>query len=283
MNRMSNTTMQVSLPMYDFPEIREVTEAWWRGIAKHMKLQGVTDVPGSLTHEMSLDKLWKDKSLLISQCCGFNVIKGYQDYLSVLMITDWEAEGCEPCKYSSHIIVHEDSPYEKISQLKDKTAVINGSDSHSGMAALLHVVQPYCIDGRFFKEIHISGAHAESLTFVQSKQADIAAIDCVTFALLKRYRPTALDRIRIISQSKAAPALPYVTSVNTSLEIQQHMQFALKEAFADPELATLREALLLKGAIFPDLNGTDNPYKEIADGFKFDPKLLEPLVVADAS
>jgi len=147
------------------------------------------------------------------------------------------------------------------------------------MQTLLHEVEPYSVDGQFFSEIHISEAHVNSLEFIRSKQADVAAIDCVTFALLKRYRPAALKGIRIISRSKAAPALPYVTSKHTSLETQRRMQNALKAAFDDPTLAALREALLLKGAIFPDLTAASNPYSEIAQGFTFDPRLLESLII----
>ena len=282
---MPSTQMQASLPMYDFPETRQANEAWWQGIAKHMRQQGIEDVPQNLMDESAIETLWTNPNLLMSQCCGFDVMNSYKDHLSVLMISNWDVEGCEPNKYCSFIVVHEDNPAQTIDQLRGSAAVINGPESHSGMNALFSSVQPFSVEGQFFKEIHISEAHLQSLRFIQNKQADVAAIDNVTFAILKRYRPTAVEGVRVLCHTMSAPALPYVTAINTSRAIQQKMQTALKAAFRDPELAAVREALLLKEGAFPDLSGdthpysTDaNPYREIAEGFTFDAQLLEPII-----
>ena len=118
---------------------------------------------------------------------------------------------------------------------------------------------------------------------IQHKQAHIAAIDCVTFALLKRYRPISLEGVRVISRSPTAPAHPYATSATTNLETQQRMQIALAEAFADQGLADLREAMLLKPGKFPDLSDNDSSYQAIAGGFKFDKRLLGALVGTSSS
>ena len=281
------STMQASLPMYDFPEVREATEKWWHGIAKHMKQQGIDNVPTHLIDDVPLRQLWTSEHLLLSQCCGFDVMHSYKEHLSVLMISDWDAEGCQTGQYCSVVVVHEGSDYVSLEDLKGSTAVINDPESHSGMNTLFSSIQPFSEAGKFFKAIHVSEAHANSLKFIQDKRADVAAIDCVTFALLKRYRPSALHGIRVLCETKSAPALPYVTSINTSIDTQQRMQTALKAAFNDADLAEARETLLLSGGIFPDLSsgkhpyaGDDNPYQVIADGFTFDPKLLELLVVA---
>ena len=274
---MSDSTLQASLPMYDFPETRASNEAWWRGIAKYMKQQGIADVPDNLQGVSPVNDLWQNQHLFMSQCCGRNIIHGYDKTLTVLMLTDWEAAGCETGKYASYLVTHEDNSHENISQFNDSVAVINGPESHSGMTTLLDEAQPHSVDGHFFKAILISGAHVESLAFIRSKQADIAAIDCVTFALMKRYRPKALEGIKVIGQSKPAPSLPYVTSTHTSLATQQRMQAALAQAFADPELADVREALLLKGAFFPDLTGSEKPYEAITETFTFDSRLLDAL------
>ena len=285
---MPYSMMQTSLPMYDLPEIRVMTQTWWQGIAKHMRLQDIEDVPDFLIREVPLHTLWTERNLLLSQCCGFDVMNSYKDHLSVLMISNWDVAGCATGQYYSHIIVPEDSDFKHIGDLKNSTAAINGLESHSGMNALLSTVQPFVENGRFFKTIQVSGAHVESLRFVQDKLADVAAIDCVTYALLKRYRPAILDKIRILSNTKPAPALPYVTSINTTLGTQQRMQAALKAAFQDPDLASVRKKLLLKEGIFPDLSSSshpyftrENPYRKIAEGFTFDPQLLESMILRE--
>ncbi len=50
-----------------------------------------------------------------------------------------------------------------------------------------------------------SGSHRQSLRELQQENADIAAIDCVTYALLQRHQPQALAGPVAIGWSPAAP------------------------------------------------------------------------------
>lgn len=49
-----------------------------------------------------------------------------------------------------------------------------------------------------------SGSHRQSLRELQQENADIAAIDCVTYALLQRHQPQALAGLVAIGWSPAA-------------------------------------------------------------------------------
>jgi hypothetical protein len=40
--------MIASLPMYDWPEVREATDAWWAGLARHLRDAGF-EAPDRLT------------------------------------------------------------------------------------------------------------------------------------------------------------------------------------------------------------------------------------------
>ena len=264
---------QASLPMYDFPEVRDATDAWWAGVRKHMQRSGVTEAPLQLQHDIPVKTLWQHDELFLSQCCGFDVVYGFKDSLDVLMITDWAVEGCHDGHYSSWIVVHEDSPYQHISELYNGTAVINGRESHSGMNSLLTLAAPYSKDGFFFQKINESGAHVDSLIAIQHKTADVAAIDCVTYQLLKTYRPSTIAGIRIIGQTDSAPAHPYVTSSSTPKETQLRMRDALDAAFNDSSLDGARETILLKKGIFD----RSNDYQKIADEFSYDPRLLDVI------
>ena len=65
--------------------------------------------------------------------------------------------------------------------------------------------------GDFFSEVVFSGSHRQSLRELQQENADIAAIDCVTYALLQRHQPQALAGLVAIGWSPAAPGLPLIT------------------------------------------------------------------------
>ena len=69
---------------------------------------------------------------------------------------------------------------------------VNSLESHSGANALRALVAPESRKGRFFSRVRTSGSHAGSIAALVQRRADVAAIDCVTYALLDRYRPSCL-------------------------------------------------------------------------------------------
>ena len=264
----------VSLPMYVFPEVRSATDAWWQGIAQHFQRVGIDAANLSLLHEQPVRDLWADEQLLMSQCCGFDVVFGYRDVFEVLVTPVYAVEGCAGGHYRSRIVVHQDSGLHHLSDLQGKVAVINGPESHSGMNSLLSLIQPLSTDGYFFSQIKVSGAHADSLKLLQQREVDMAAIDCVTYALLERYRPEAVAGLITIAHTDLAPALPYVTRKTLPVEQQQRMRQALLAAFTDPALAGVREALLIDSVV-------EQPpefYRAISERFGFDQRLLEVMV-----
>ncbi len=62
----------------------------------------------------------------------------------------------------------------------------NAEHSQSGYNVLRKMVAPLSREGRFFSAVMFSGSHRQSLRELQQENADIAAIDCVTYALLQR-------------------------------------------------------------------------------------------------
>ena len=57
--------MIAALQMYDWPEVREATDLWWKGIAGHMGL----DLPLSRPDEFTAP--WLRDDLLFGQTCGY--------------------------------------------------------------------------------------------------------------------------------------------------------------------------------------------------------------------
>ena len=52
-----------ALTMYDLPEIRAATDAWWAAVAKHLSSAGVEDVPAALSRDRLAHDLWRDPGL----------------------------------------------------------------------------------------------------------------------------------------------------------------------------------------------------------------------------
>jgi len=240
--------MIAALPMYDFAPVRAATDEWWQGLAKSLRLQGFTDVPDKLTRERA-ERTWRHPELMLGQVCGFPLMRSYGAKPQLIATPCYSAPGCEGPDYSSVIVVHAENQAEDMEDLRGTIAAISGLDSHSGCHILRAMVAPMASRGsRFFGRQIITGSHAGSLEAIAMREADVAAIDAVTFSLIKRAMPEALDDFRVLGRSPLAPAPPYITSRTTSKSDLERIRDALVDALSDPHLAACREQLMIDGA-----------------------------------
>ena len=238
------------LPWYELPETRAAQDALWAIVARHMRRHGVADVPSRLTRGRPVAAMLADPGLLFGQCCGYDVVYGFGDCLTVLATPQYDAAGCEGSDYRSFILVRADSPAHTLGDLRGGTCVVNGFNSHSGTNALRALVAPLSRDGRFFAAVKVSGAHTDSLAMLQAGAADVMAIDCVVHALITRHRPDALAGTRILCRSDPAPAPPFVTALTTDAARLARLRAALADAFADDAAGAALKTLLLGGIAF---------------------------------
>jgi ABC-type phosphate/phosphonate transport system substrate-binding protein len=241
--------------MYDLPELRASTDAWWAGIARHSRDGGLTGVPTELERTRTIEAQWRDPTLLFGQSCGYPVTHAFADALRIVATPCYALAGCEGGRYHSVVVVHEDAPFRDLAELRGNVLAINEPTSQSGMNALGALVAPLLTDPkeRFFREIVVSGSHASSIAMVADRRASVASIDCVTHALLARWRPIALVGTRILTTTASAPALPYVTSRSTDEDRILRLRAALAAAMTDPTLASVRDDLLLANVtVLPD-------------------------------
>jgi ABC-type phosphate/phosphonate transport system substrate-binding protein len=222
-----------SLPMYDLPEVRDDTDRFWAALSKLLDW----DVP--LSRGGDYHAPWLSSQLIFSQTCGYplsHALSGKVDYVATPI---YDAYGCEGSTYCSLIFAREAlAP----SAFLGKIAAVNTQDSMSGMLALRLFFAPVAKTQRFFARTLWSGSHAASLLALQSGEANVAAIDCVTVALLKRHRPQVLSGLVEIGRSPSAPALPFITKAVAADKVQT----ALRAVFSDAAMAETLRALLLK-------------------------------------
>ena len=233
-----------SLPMYDADP--EAVEAWWRAISRALQAQGVADIPAFLDKPADLDAHWRDPRLLLSQACGYPLVTSLQSDVQVVGAFRYTAPGCSGVDYRSELVARI-ADAEAIEGFRGRVAAINSLDSHSGCNALRGLVAPLARNGVFFADRLISGSHRRSLAAVQSGAADIAAIDCVTLAGLRRRDPELLRGLRLVGSTAPAPGLPLVTSIATTPADLAALRRALQAACNDPTVADVREALFIGG------------------------------------
>jgi len=241
--------MIASLPMYDWPEVRQATDAWWAGLARHLSAEGFA-APRRLSRTRIPATPWRRARLVLSQTCGYPLTHDFKGRLEVIATPAYGVEGCAGPTYSSVILVRAEAGVSRLEDLSGATAAYNAADSLSGHLALKCVFAPLSKDGRFFGRVVKSGGHVGSMQLVHDLKADVAAIDCVTYALARRYRPDLAAGLRVIARSPAAPALPYVTAAGRPPGDIAKIRRGLAAAAADPALAEAREALFIAGLEF---------------------------------
>lgn len=234
-----------SLPMYDLPAITDATDHWWRGLARAFRTEGVPDVPETLSRGPNVRDLWRDGELLFSQTCGYPLIHDLKDDVTLLATPCYAAPGCEGPAYCSMIVVPARSAATSLAELEGAICAINRRDSHSGYNVLRSMVAPLARNGRFFRSVTETGNHPASLRLVATDGAGIAAIDCVSYALMARHDPETVAGTRVLCRSPQAPGLPYVTAGIVSSNLKERLRNGLARAFADPGLTETRRALML--------------------------------------
>jgi len=234
-----------SLPMYDLPEMRRAVDDWWRGLRGALGRAGVAAVPEVLTRNGSLEQLWLAPDLLISQTCGYPLTHALAGRVRLVATPCYGAPGCDRADYASIVLVREDHPAAGLADLRGGVCAINGRSSHSGYNALRAEIAPLAGGEAFFSRVIESGGHLASAALVARGEADVCAVDCVTHALVGRYRPAALAGTRVLTVSASAPGLPYVSRADAGADLVARLREALQRAVSDPALAAAREDLLL--------------------------------------
>jgi ABC-type phosphate/phosphonate transport system substrate-binding protein len=150
--------MIASLPMYDWPEVREATDAWWAGLARHFGVAaGLDRGPDHTTP-------WHRSDLLFSQTCGYPFTHALGGKLRLVATPHYGADGCNGPHYCSMIHAREAGPP---AAFRGSRAAINHADSMSGMVALKRVFAPLAKIGRFFASAFASGGHIRSMAAVR--------------------------------------------------------------------------------------------------------------------
>lgn len=236
-----------SLPMYDLPEVRWATDAWWAGLARAFRAEGVADVPDCLTRTGPYHGAWADPNLLFSQTCGYPLVRGFANHLRPLAAIRLAIDGCDGIDYHSLVMVRAGSDARTLADLRGAVWAFNNSDSQSGMSAMRHTVAPFARGGRFFARAIETGGHRASMVMVKSGAADVCAVDVATYTLALRYAPEIPEGLRVLARTAAAPGLPYVTRIEADDDLVRRMRAGLAAAAADPDLAEARAALLIAG------------------------------------
>jgi ABC-type phosphate/phosphonate transport system substrate-binding protein len=201
-------TWIAALPMYNVtPALAAIWREWLADV-----LNGIELECRIVTPDDDLQALWRHPDLLISQTCGYPLMHGLSECVQLIATPQFDAPGCDGPHYSSVLATRVDAHFDSLAACRGARAAYNQDDSNSGMNVLRHVVAPLARNGMFFSEVVRTGSHLGSLRAVVENRADVAAIDCVTFAFVCDEWPELAEKVRQIGVTAASPGLPLIAS-----------------------------------------------------------------------
>lgn len=193
-----------------------------------------------------LHALWRHPKLLFAQTCWGPMEQGLSDHVQVVGQPDYSRyEGGEGETYSSAIVMRRDmlppdvgvggvaapsdgSALLPIDWLRGRRFTFNGPDSMSGILALSRDLEGMGESIAIFGSSRESGGHRASIIAVAKGEADVCAIDCRSWALARRFEPSARD-VAVVGWTGRRKGLPYITANATPEPIVA----ALRKVLAD--------------------------------------------------
>lgn len=232
--------MIASLGMYDRAETSAANDRFWALIRDNLRDAGES-APDALTRGADAYwTAWQSAELSFSQTCGFPYRARLQGQVTLIGAPDYGVEGCPAGHYASVYVARRDDARD-LMQFDGALLAYNEGLSQSGWAA----PQNHAAElGIGFRIGAASGGHALSARAVAEGDAEIAALDAVTWQLLQRHEPMAAA-LREVGRTPPTPALPYITAAGRDGALYFA---AVKAAIADLPPQD-RETLCLKGIV----------------------------------
>ena len=214
--------------------------ALWQSVAAQLHL------PATLAQPTDLLAHWLDPELLLSQTCGYPLTHALAGRVQLVGAFSYTALGCDGLRYRSQLVCRSADAGLPLAGFRGRTVAYNSEDSQSGHNSLRALVAPLARNGHFFGHAVATGSHHASVDSVRNGKADLAAIDCVTLALLQRDHPEMVRGVQVCGHTAPAPGLPLITSLHTPPDVLLALRQALQHVMRDPALAGARAALLIQ-------------------------------------
>lgn len=234
--------------MYDWPELRAETDAFWR-LLRHQFQDAGFQPPGQLSRCEDEAEGWLSPNLFFSQTCGYPFATNLRGKVALLGTPHYDIEGWNGPKYSSALLVRSESTLDDIRHSRSMCFAFNGRNSLSGYRCLGPL---FGNPEAWFAGTLESGGHRASANLVCDGLADIAAIDALCWHYYQRFEPERAAKLRVVSWTPPLPGLPYITNNCWNADELNALRRALAAAAKRAAFVPLTEKLNIVGATLLD-------------------------------
>jgi phosphonate transport system substrate-binding protein len=114
--------------------------------------------------------------------------------------------------YYSDVVVHRDSPVDRLEQLRGCSWAYNEPTSHSGYLVTLHALVRMGARPGFFGRVVRAGFHERALGLVARGEVDASAIDSQVLAVALRDQPRLAANLRVVGSFGPSTIQPFVAA-----------------------------------------------------------------------
>lgn len=163
--------------------------------------------------------------------CGYPFVqKRDPEFIKLMSVPIYEGKPL----YHSFIIVHKNSPYQTLEDLKGKSFAFSDPESNSGY---LYPQYLLALKGdrseNYFRSTFFTYNHAETVEAVAEQVADGAAVDSYIWEYLQHFRPALASKTRVIKKSPLFGFPPLVSRIGVDANIVARMKKVLMEMSED--------------------------------------------------
>lgn len=221
----------LSLPMYKIGAVRAAygrIEDW---LANALSQRLGTQI----TAQSAIENPLVEGSLVITQVCGYPYVHELRDtWLAVATPTFSFLPSDPPGHYHSVIIAPRDTRGD-IRALSQGVIAVSERRSQSGHHALIQKLAEEGVkQSAKANRVLETGSHAQSLRAVALAEAQLAAVDAVSFHLLKHSEPTLCAKVREVARTPPTPGLPIVLR-RDMLHLRPHLLELLQSKLGSPD------------------------------------------------
>ena len=162
--------------------------------------------------------------------------------------------------YFSDIAVKADSPFHKLEDTFGHVAGYTLTDSMSGSVAFRRHLLPFRkADGRpLYRAVVGELVNARGIIqALEDGRIDVGPLDSYVHDLIRKNDPAFASKVRVIAMTDAAPMPPLIATAALDAGTLGRLREAFSAVEKSPDLATVRDTLLLKRFAVPEPSSYD--------------------------
>ncbi len=199
--------MIASFPMYDRPENAAAHDALWSLIRDGLRERGLAapDTLDRVTHHM---EGWASDHLVLGQICNMPWRTIFRHRVTLIGASDYGLPDASAGHYYSVFVVRADDPATCPQDCDGYRFAYNEPMSQSGWGG---PAQWAAANGLTLNRARYTHAHRASLHDVAVGEADLAALDAITWRNLQKFDPLA-EKVRVIGRTHTTPGMSFITA-----------------------------------------------------------------------